>query len=169
MGYKDILIRRSLGSTSAFETAARSRLGNKDLFVWRDGGGEEREYPVDDQRGRGRFVGEVHIDHCRVSYAKDFFDRNDPSWDEMVRLLRGEGPLRPDIAKSMGYSGNDSPLFRLFRAFRRTSPHSKTAGAWARIIAVKDNDRAVDMARQFHDGYPDYQDDTKWWELVGGG
>lgn len=141
-------------------------IGNKDLFVWRDGETEEREYPIDDQRNRGRIVGEIHIDHCRVSYSKDRFDRADPSWDEMIQLIRGEGPLRPEKAKSLGYSTNDSPLFKIFRAFRRTSPHSKTAGAYERILIVKDNDRAAEMAAYFHDGNPEYQDDAKWWELV---
>lgn len=141
-------------------------LNNKDLFVWRDAEGEEPEYPIDDQRGRGRFVGEIHIDHCRVSYAKDRFDRTDPAWEEMVALIRGEGPLRPEKAKNLGFQGNESPLYRLFRAFRRTSPQSKVAGAWKRIMVVKDNDRASEMARRFHEGDPGYQDDAKWWELV---
>ncbi len=141
-------------------------LANKDLFSWHDGESEEREYPIDDQRNRGRIVGEIHIDHCRVSYAKDRFDRADPTWDEMVQLVRGDGPLRPEKAKDLGFGPNETPLFRLFRAFRRTSPHSKTAGAYARIMIVKDNNRAMEMASYFHDGNPEYQDDTKWWELV---
>lgn len=141
-------------------------IGNKDLFSWHDGESEEREYPIDDQRNRGRIVGEIHIDHCRVSYAKDRFDRADPTWDEMVQLLRGDGPLRPEKAKELGFPANDSPLFRLFRAFRRTSPHSKTAGAYARILIVKDNNRAMEMGSYFHDGNPEYRDDSKWWELV---
>ncbi|RVM09363.1 ATP-binding protein [Sinorhizobium meliloti] len=142
-------------------------ISNKDLFSWNDGEeSEEREYPIDDPRNRGRIVGEIHIDHCRVSYAKDRFDRADPTWNEMVQLLRGEGPLRPEKAKDLGFPPNESPLFALFRAFRRTSPHSKTAGAYARILIVKDNNLAMEMASYFHDGHPEYQDDTKWWELV---
>lgn len=141
-------------------------ISNKDLFSWHNGDGEDLEYPIDDPRNRGRIVGEIHIDHCRVSYAKDRFDRTDPTWDEMVHLVRGEGPLRPEKAKELGYPTNDSPLFRLFKAFRRTSPHSKTAGAYARILIVKDNARAIEMAANFHDGNPEYLDDTKWWELV---
>jgi hypothetical protein len=141
-------------------------IANKDLFVWRSEDGEEREYPIDDQRNEGRIVGEIHIDHCRVSYAKDRFDRADPAWDEMVRLVRGEGPLRPEKAKSLGFSNNQSPLFAIFKAFRRTSPQSKTAGAYARIMIVKDNARAAEMASFFHDGNPEYQDDAKWWDLV---
>ncbi|MDX0440637.1 ATP-binding protein [Sinorhizobium medicae] len=142
-------------------------ISNKDLFSWNDGGeSEEREYPTDDHRGRGRIVGEIHIDHCRVSYSKDRFDRADPTWNEMVQLLRGEGPLRPEKAKELGFPPNESPLFALFKAFRRTSPHSKTAGAYARILIAKENNLATEMATYFHDGHPEYQDDTKWWELV---
>jgi hypothetical protein len=141
-------------------------IANKDLFAWNDGENEEREYPIDDPRNRGRIVGEIHIDHCRVSYAKDRFDRADPTWDEMVHLIRGEGPLRPEKAKDLGFPLNESPLFRLFKAFRRTSPHSKTAGAYARILMAKDNNLAMEMASYFHDGNPEYQDDTKWWKLV---
>lgn len=141
-------------------------IGNKDLFTWNDGESEEREYPIDDQRNRGRIVGEVHIDHCRVSYAKDRFDRADPTWEEMHRVIRGEGPLRPEKAKDLGYGPNEAPLFQLFKAFRRTSPQSKTAGAYGRILIIKDNSRAAEMVTAFHDGNPDYQDDSKWWELV---
>jgi hypothetical protein len=32
-------------------------IGNKDLFSWNDGESEEREYPIDDPRNRGRIVG----------------------------------------------------------------------------------------------------------------
>lgn len=141
-------------------------IANKDLFSWHNGENEEREYPIDDPRNRGRIVGEIHIDHCRVSYAKDRFDRADPTWDEMVRLIRGEGPLRPEKAKDLSFPPNESPLFRLFKAFRRTSPQSKTAGAYARILMGKDNNLAMEMASYFHDGNPEYQDDTKWWELI---
>jgi hypothetical protein len=141
-------------------------IANKDLFVWRQDDVEEPEYPIDDQRGRGRFVGEIHIDHCRVDYAKQRFDRNDPAWNEMVQCIRGEGPLRPEKARDLGYSPNSSPLFRLFKAFRRTSPQSSQAGAWKRILIVRDNDRAQEMARRFHDGDPEFQSDAKWWELI---
>lgn len=138
---------------------------NKDLFVW--GGGErpEREYPIDDQRNRGRFIGEVHLDHCRVSYTKDRFERDDTSWAEMVVLLRGEGPLQPQKAKALGFEPPSAPLYRLFQAFRRSSPQGKTA-RWSRILAVKNNERAIEMADLFHKGDPEYQTDEKWYELV---
>jgi hypothetical protein len=140
-------------------------LGIKDLFEWREGESSEIEYPTDDQRKRGRFVGEIHLDHCRVSYTKDRFERDDPAWDEMVRLVRGDGPLQPLKAKTLGYGANNSPLFRLFQAFRRTSPQGKN-GLWSRILVVKDNERALEMAGLFENNEPDYLGDERWWQLV---
>jgi hypothetical protein len=138
---------------------------NKDLFIWTGGDRPEREYPIDDQRNRGRFIGEVHLDHCRVSYTKDRFERDDPSWAEMIFLLRGEGPLQPQKARSLGFGPQDTPLYRLFQAFRRSSPQGKT-GRWARILAVKNNERAIEMADVFSKGDPEYQTDEKWYALV---
>lgn len=140
-------------------------LGIKDLFEWREGDSSEIEYPTDDQRKRGRFVGEIHLDHCRVSYTKDRFERDDPAWDEMVRLVRGDGPLQPLKAKTLGYGANNSPLFRLFQAFRRTSPQGKN-GLWSRILVVKGNERAIEMASLFENNEPDYLGDERWWQLV---
>ncbi|AFT69530.1 hypothetical protein B5T_01247 [Alloalcanivorax dieselolei B5] len=138
---------------------------NKDLFVWTGGERSEREYPIDDQRNRGRFIGEIHLDHCRVSYTKDRFERDDTSWSEMVTLVRGEGPLQPQKAKALAFEPSNAPLYRLFQAFRRSSPQGKT-GRWSRILAVKNNERALEMADLFHKGDPDYQGDEKWYELV---
>ena len=140
-------------------------MGNKELFEWRDGDAAEIEYPIDDQRKRGRFIGEIHVDHCRVSYTKDRFERDDPAWNEMVRIVRGEGPLQPIKARTLGYGANSSPLYRLFQAFRRTSPQGK-AGLWSRILTVKDNARAKEMAQSFEEGNPEYITDERWWELV---
>jgi hypothetical protein len=140
-------------------------IGNKELFEWSDGDVSEVEYPTDDPRGRGRFVGEIHIDHCRVSYTKDRFERDDPAWGEMVRVVRSDGPLRPVVAKQRGYEGNDSPLYRLYQSFRRNSPQGKN-GLWSRVLVVKDNDRAQQMAALFDEGDPDYLTDERWWQLV---
>ena len=134
------------------------------MFTWSDEDGDQIEYPVDDQRNRGRFVGEIHVDHCRVSYAKDRFDRTDPSWLEMRNLVRGDGPIRPQIAHQAGYGENYSPLSKLFAAFRRNQPSK--GSSWSRIICVKDNDRAKSMAKDFRDGEPSLQTDELWWKLV---
>ena len=140
-------------------------IASKDLFKWSDGDTEEAEYPIDDPRNRGRFVGEIHIDHCRVSYTKDRFERDDPSWSEMVRVVRGDGPLRPVAAKKLGYEANQSPLYKLFQAFRRSSPQNKN-GLWSRVLVVKDNDRAQEMAEKFAKDEIEYLEDDLWWQLV---
>lgn len=135
--------------------------------MWIDDAGTEVEYPIDDPRGRGRIVGEIHLDHCRVTYMKDRFDRNDPAWEEMVRIVRGEGPLRPDKARDLGYGENTAPLYRLYQAFRRSSPKPKVAGAYAKLLVVPDNDRAEELAKHFYAGEVAFLDDSKWYELVG--
>ncbi|MGY2198139.1 ATP-binding protein [Pseudomonas gingeri] len=140
-------------------------IGNKDLFTWNDGTADEIEYPIDDPRSRGRFIGEIHLDHCQVSYTKNRFERDDPAWNEMVRVIRGEGPLRPNTARQKGFEGNRSPLYRLFQAFRRTSPQGKN-GLWSRVMVVQDNDRAQQMAGSFANAEPDYLTDERWWQLV---
>ena len=140
-------------------------IANRALFYWRDDITEELEYPIDDPRNRGRLVGEIHLDHCRVHYTKDRFERSDPAWQEMVRVVRGDGPLRPDKAKGLGYSDNSSPLFLLFQAFRRSKP-KKDAGSYARNLVVPNNDLAMEMARRYLAGEAEYQSDRKWWELV---
>ena len=143
-------------------------IANKDLFVWQglDGEVNEPEYPIDDPRNRGRIVGEIHLDHCRVHYTKDRFDRNDRAWEDMLKVVRGSGPLRPEKARDMGLSTNHSPLYRLFQVFRRSSPKPKIAGAWRKVLAVPDNDMAKEFAAKFHACEQAYELDTKWWELI---
>src|SRR5208337_536699 len=93
-------------------------------------------------------------------------DRTDPAWEDMVQVVRGEGPLRPDKAEEAGFGPNNSPLFKLFQVFRRSSPKPKIAGCYARLLIVPDNDRAEEMAKKFHEGDPSHQTDAKWWKLV---
>ncbi len=140
-------------------------IGNKDLFNWTEGDIVEPEYPIDDPRSRGRFIGEIHLDHCQVSYTKNRFERDDPAWAEMVRIVRGEGPLRPNAARQQGYGANTSPLYKLFQAFRRSSPQGKN-GLWSRVLVVQDNDRAQQMAAEFAKDDPEYLSDDRWWQLV---
>ena len=160
-------------STSSFgidfiRNGRKIEVGNKELFDWSDEGGIEREYPIDDPRNRGRFVGEIHLDHCRVTYMKDRFERTDPAWEEMTRIVRGDGPLRPNKGAEAGFGPNESPLYRLYQAFRRSTPHrsGEVAGQWGRVLVVRDNDRAGEMARRFERGEPAYQPDNEWWRLI---
>ena len=64
-----------------------------------------------------------------------------------------------------GYEGNQSPLYRLFQAFRRSSPQGKN-GLWSRVLVVKDNERAQQMADDFANNAPEFLDDQRWWDLV---
>lgn len=139
--------------------------GNKELFDWIVDGVAEREYPIDDPRAGGRFVGEIHLDHCRVHYTKTHFERTDPAWEEMVQIVRGRGPLRPEKARAEGFEPNHSPLYGLYQAFRRSSPRQRNGVGWSRLLRVKDNARAVEMAKLFDEGRPEYLADEKWWEL----
>jgi len=146
----------------------------KDLFDWVDQDGTAiKEYPIDDLSKRvGRIVGEIHLDHCRVSYMKDRFERNDVAWADMLRIVRGDGPLRPEIAAkqyNIPVGSNTSPLFRLYQAFRRGTPYNKNvASCYSRILLVPpdQNDRAREMASLFRKGDPQYQSDVPWWSLV---
>ncbi|HEX6369116.1 MAG TPA: ATP-binding protein [Longimicrobium sp.] len=141
-------------------------LASRELFNWMTDDSVEPEYPIDDPRHRGRLVGEIHIDHCRVAYTKDRFERNDPAWEEMVRITRGDGPLRPDKAQTLGFGPNDTPLFMLFQAFRRNSPKPKIAGSYKNLLLVPENERSEEMAQRFQAGEAEYQTDAKWWELA---
>jgi hypothetical protein len=139
---------------------------DRSLFKWEQDGVVVDEYPIDDPRRRGRIVGEIHLDHCRVSYTKDRFDRDDSAWKEMTEYIRGKGPLRPDKANQLGFGQNVSSLFLLFQAFRRSTPTSKVAGAWESLLAVKDNDLALEFAKKYYQGEPKYQTDEEWFKLV---
>ena len=139
---------------------------DRSLFKWDRDGVIEDEYPIDDPRRRGRIVGEIHLDHCRVSYTKDRFDRDDAAWIEMKEHLRGSGPLRPDKAAQLGYTQNVTPLFLLFQAFRRSTPTSKVAGAYENLLVVKNNKLAIDFANKFDQGETKYITDSEWLKLV---
>ncbi|QSQ19568.1 ATP-binding protein [Pyxidicoccus parkwayensis] len=144
---------------------------SKELFDWTNPDGSvEKEYPIDDHRRLGRLVGEIHVDHCRVSYMKDRFERTDPAWEEMLRIVRGDGPLRPEVAKSKQFDPtiNTSPLFKLYQAFRRSSPYKKVPGCYKKLLLVppEHNAQASKMAEKFRAGDPIYSTDAKWWELV---
>ena len=143
-------------------------IGNKDLFRWYNESSDtwELEYPIDDPRFGGRIVGEVHIDHCRVPYTKDYFTREDLAWREMVEIIRGKTPLRPILASEMGMGENNSPLFRLYQAFRRSTIKNKKGGGYVKLLLVPDNSRAKEMAQHFDQNEAEYLTDQKWWDLV---
>ena len=144
-------------------------IANRDLFYWRDlnTGRAELEYPIDDPRHRGRFVGEIHLDHSRVTYMKDRFDRTDPAWDEMVGILgdKARCSLRRRrvlaLHTTRALCSDFTRRLDEVRLLRRVS-----RGGWRNVLVVKDNDLAEEMAKRFLEGDASYQTDNKWWDLV---
>jgi hypothetical protein len=107
-------------------------------------------------------VGEIHLDHVPVTYTKDSFDTSDRGWHSTVRILRGEGPLLPTKARTLGYPENNSPLAKLHRGYRRNDPGASylTPGNGKTRF---DN---PDWIKAFNKGTRGFQSDQKWWEAV---
>lgn len=137
---------------------------DKSLFTWHneDTYEYELEYPSDHHKGR--MVGEVHCDHVPVSLTKDSFNRDSPEWRQVVRVMRGEGPLRPLHGRNLGYPINNSPLAVLFNGFRRCDPG-------LRYLVPGDGQRALhavagEWARHFRAGEPEFEHDDRWYQAA---
>jgi hypothetical protein len=89
--------------------------------------------------------------HCRVTYTKDRFDRKRSRVEEMLRVVRGDGPLRPDKASELGYPPNRSPLYSYSRHSGAQAPSRMSLAVYAKLLVVPDNDRAEEMAKHFYD------------------
>lgn len=137
------------------------------LFSWVDpnepGARPIPEYPIE-VPNEGRIVGEIHLDHVRVNYQKNAFEYDTPEWKYAARQLRGEGPLRPQFARSVGYDTNESPIGRLFTGYRRLDPGLRYLVPGDGRIAI--HQKAREWAEEFRRGNPDYEDDTKWYEAA---
>lgn len=140
---------------------------DKRLFYWEDPDGldgPELEYPIDSQRPKGRFVGEIHCDHVPVIYQKTAFEYDTPEWRTVVRTIRGDSPLREKIAQRLGRPINISPLAKLFAGYRRED-------AGLRYLVPGDgkqalHDKAIEWAASFRAGDPEYQSDDVWHEAA---
>ncbi|RSN03124.1 ATP-binding protein [Nonomuraea sp. WAC 01424] len=139
---------------------------SKRLFYWEDPDTleEDLEYPIDSQRHRGRFVGEIHCDHVQVNYQKNAFEYDSPEWRMIIRSVRGDSPLREKIAKRLGLPQNESPLAKLYTGYRREDPglNYLVPGDGRQALF----DKAVEWARKFRDGNPDYQTDQIWYDAA---
>jgi len=141
---------------------------DKSFFYWEnpDTGDTELEYPIDTIHWGGRIVGELEIDFVRISHQKDAFDKHDPQWQLVVKAIRGDGPVRPHIAKAIGYPVNTSPLARLFAGYRT----GRSAGLQYLVPGDESgagiNEPPKRWADLFWAGNPDYQTDDKWYEAV---
>lgn len=137
---------------------------DKGLFEWLNPDTAERfvEYPA--ELGRGRMVGELHLDHLPVNYRKTDFGRDTVAWRTVVEKVRGFGPLKEQHAKQLGYDVNTSRLGLLFHAYRRYDPgyRSLVPGNGEKAMA----DQARTWAKHFRDGLSAYQSDEMWWKHV---
>jgi hypothetical protein len=140
----------------------------KDLFYWNnpETGEREKEYPIDCNHWGGRIVGELDINFVPLTYMKDHFEKADKRWKEIERYVRGEGPLRPKFAKKHGYPENTSDLGKLFKGYRKCNAVGYEDLLPGSEIGEGNNTQPVRWAENYFAGEPEYQDDTKWWELV---
>ena len=141
---------------------------DKSLFYWTNEEEEEElEYPIDGHERKGRIVGELEIDFVAVSHQKDAFETGSADWGEVVRFIRGDGPIRPKIAKSYGYAENDSPLATLYGAFRGAKAGIKNLVPQRKNGQAMITDAHIDeLVRKFENGDHGYDTDEKWWELL---
>ncbi|GHD06199.1 ATP-binding protein [Zhihengliuella salsuginis] len=137
---------------------------DKGLFDWLNSDTGERftEYPA--ELGRGRIVGELHLDHLPVNYRKTDFGRDTVAWRAVVEKVRGFGPLQEQRAKQLSFESNSSRLGMLFHAYRRYDPGYRylVPGNGEKAMA----DKARTWARYFREGLTDYQSDEMWWRYV---
>jgi hypothetical protein len=150
-----------------------SRL-DKSFFSWDDERGKNDpagrfspEYPRTTSYAGGRIVGQLEANFVIPTYTKDDFNRDDKNWRKVVNFIRGEMPLQPDLANSLGFKqANRSPIGRLYNAYQKIKePGSKTL-CFGKEDGSVDHQTPRSWATFFFDGDPDYQDDTKWWEAV---
>jgi hypothetical protein len=144
---------------------------DKSLFRWVDpndvSNTELIEYPIEPPANEGRLIGEVHIDHVPVEYRKETFRQDSPEWQAVRRFLRGDGgPMRPQYRTERQMDRfADGPLAKLYKAFNANRP-----GARHLIPAAPKgpalHDKAREWGKKFHDGNPDYEDDTIWWRAI---
>jgi len=151
---------------------------DKDFFYWVDPEDPSRrdlDYPVDAPYLGGRIIGQLEIDFVPLrSYHKDSFEKTDPAWTEIREALRGEAPLRPDVARRYSYERPDTPLARLFDGYRKTSPAGERYLITAVPPGTKQNPREPmhrgalldEWIQGFESGDEEFQDDRRWWESV---
>lgn len=142
------------------------------FFFSRNEDGElEKEYPQDNGGTNGRIIGEIHIDFVPVGFTKEDFDRSSVEWHKAIKCIRGETSLLP--SRIPEGQENNSCLFRLFQAYRRSDPGPTCLymGVWdvtkngpSRIS----KDVIEDYKNRFERNEPGYgwEDDSEWYKHV---
>jgi hypothetical protein len=138
-------------------------LRDKSMFIYEsDTGDSEIEYPIEMPSNRGRLVGEIHLDHARVTYQKNDFERQTNDWFDAREIIRGELPLKAKRIK--GAEENTSPLATLYGAFRRNDGGLKR-------LTPGDGDKAIfnksrEWGQQFFAGNSQYYTDEEWFQAA---
>ena len=131
-----------------------------------DLGNEVSDYPIDGPYGR--IVGEVHLDHVPVDFAKQDFDRSSAEWSSAMEFLRGNSSLQ---ARQPGADSNTSPVMRIYTGYRRVRG-AGLSSMYMGYIGEKGDARRIsrDVEKEFLEKFqrklPGYYDDAKWWEKV---
>ena len=147
----------------------------KDLFKWSDGELDNLGHPWDSQRGRGRIIGEIHLDDVGVNYTKDRFARESWIWEKMMGKLTHNEPL--SNRSNLGFpKERTSPLGKYVEIFDRITPiHSrvKTLLEWLRILGMSRSGNppypgklAKEWANLYRKGEIKYGDDELYLGLV---
>jgi hypothetical protein len=146
---------------------------DKSLFYWKnpETGEPEVEYPVDATFLGGRIVGELETNFVKVTYTKDSIEKMDKHWDALTKKIRGEAPIRPNIALELGYEKNTTYVARLFSGYRKANKPGREDLLPGKFNSNRnkweaDNVQPKAWAELFSKDEPEYQDDKKWWELV---
>lgn len=116
----------------------------------------DAEYPIEMPANQGRIIGEIHLDHVPVTYQKNDFDRQSNDWQKAIEVIRGTQPLKPKGARQV----NDSPLARLYSAYRRNDPGLRylTPGDGKAALHTQ----ARKWATYFDKNIARFMDDTEW-------
>ena len=132
-----------------------------------DDGENKTEYPLDGTYGR--IVGEVHLDHVRVHFNKQDFNRYTPEWQRAMEFIRGASLLK---SQQRGDTKNDSPVMKIFTAYRKI----RKVGLGDMYMGVRkpgdtgpkriSRETEKEFRKRFENKEPGYYDDKKWWEKV---
>jgi hypothetical protein len=142
------------------------RVAEKEAFFnfVNDLGVSELEYPID--QATGRIVGEIHLDHVPVDFTKTDFERPSQEWQDAMKFVRGGGLQ----TKNQGGVENDSPLGRIFRAYRRVKKFGKVdmyMGTYSDVGATRiSRELELEYRGKFNRREEGYFDDARWWDLV---
>ncbi len=145
-------------------------IGEKDaFFTWEDETGRKNpEYPQENE-GRGRIIGELHMDYVPVDYTKSDFVRTTPQWTRAIKYIRGDASLLPS---KQGDIPNNSVIFKLYQGYHQMSTPGKKSlyiGYWSESQnkpVTFDKATMDEYIQGFNEKKPGNYKEEDWWALV---